>query len=96
MILWWLLKKLVNYKKELGVHADTKIRKPYIDFARNEMNVRLVAQTLSESFFTALLYSKDTVKVPEICDADTTAKFIKTINDVHDILNFKVRYERNK
>lgn len=50
------------------------------------MNVRLAAQTLSESVSVSLLHLK-TLKIDEFENVEGTAKFFSVITDAFDILN---------
>ena len=60
------------------------------------MNVRLAAQTLSESSSVALRYMRDDLQSIEFKNVERTAKFCSIINAGFDILNSREHYNKNK
>lgn len=96
VISWNILEKLVDVQEHEGLHLGTKIRRDHIQFEQNKMNVRLAAQTLSESCSSALRYMKNSIQNPEFDNVDGTANFCSIINEGFDILNSRERYNKNK
>ena len=96
IISWKYLENLVTYQELNGLHAGTKIRRQHINWEDNKMNVRLAAQTLSESVSVALKYLENDEMVPQFQGASATAKFCSIINDAFDILNSIDQFNSNK
>ena len=58
------------------------------------MKVSLAVQTLSNSVSKALIFCKDTLKIPEFCDSGATAEFCSYFNQIFDFLNSMQMYGR--
>jgi len=94
-IYWANIVSLQNLQETEGLKAATKLTKKHIMYKNNKMNVKLAAQTLSESVSTALkfvnqLYSKQ-FDLPE-----ETAVFCSIFNDAFDLLNVRTKFNKKK
>lgn len=85
VISWKFVEKLVDLQEIQGLNLGTKITRQHINFDQNKMNVRLAAQTLSESCSVALRYVRDHLQIPEFQEVKS-----------FDILNSRERYNKNK
>jgi hypothetical protein len=93
-ILWEHICQLNNLQKKEGLHAANKLTQKHINFTDNRMNVKLAAQTLSESVSNSLLFVKN-IGLPQFAACTTataTAKFCQNENDAFDILNNRNNY----
>lgn len=94
-ISWSYLKALVEFQEINGLHAGTKIRRPHIDWQQNKMNVKLAAQSLSESVSVALRCMRDDFQNDNFKNVEGTAKFCSIINEAFDILNSRELWNKN-
>ncbi|KYN29051.1 THAP domain-containing protein 9, partial [Trachymyrmex cornetzi] len=94
-IYWANIVSLQNLQETEGLKAATELTKKHIMYKNNKMNVKLAAQTLSESVSTALkfvnqLYPKQ-FNLPE-----ETALFCLMFNDAFDLLNVRTKFNKKK
>lgn len=90
IIKWEYIEKLYQYECKNGLRAGTKLTSRHIQYFDEKMNVRLAAQTMSQSVADALIFLKSSE--PEFCDIDATAEFIIYINNAFDILNSRSKF----
>ncbi|KAG4066247.1 hypothetical protein HA402_000471 [Bradysia odoriphaga] len=83
-IKWEYVEKLERLQSEKGLSLATKLTKQHINFYNNKMKVSLAVQIFSTRVADALTYCKD---MEDFKGCDATIKFIKTVNDVFDVLN---------
>jgi hypothetical protein len=93
-ILWEHICQLNNLQKEDGLHAANKLTQKHINFTDNRMNVKLAAQTLSESVTKSLSFVKN-IGLPQFEACTATAKFYQNVNDAFDILNSRNKYGKH-
>ena len=96
IISWTFISQLQDFQEINGLHAANKLRKEHIRWNENKMNVRIAAQTLSNSVSVSLLFLKEDLKMPEFQDVTGTAKFCNLINDAFDILNSRVLFHKEE
>lgn len=90
---WNFIKKLYDLEKEQGLRAGTKLTKRHINFHNEKMNVRLAAQTLSQSVSDTLRYL--TLTNEEYKEAGPASEFIAYVNKAFDILNSRSRFSKS-
>lgn len=86
-IKWDYFVKLVNLKDKVGIHAGTKIRNRHINYYKENMKVKLAAQTFSTSVADAFEYCCNSLKTDDFKHVEHTAKFCRHINNIFDVLN---------
>lgn len=82
----WKYFKMLETFRERGLITGHKLNKKHIQWDRNQMKVRLAAETLSESVASSM----ETLlkcNYPEFADCQATVKFIRFFNRLFDILN---------
>lgn len=84
---WRFIESLHKFSKQ-NFFPMHKLSKKHIQWNRNQMNVRLAVQTLSESVAKSIEFLMDQGH-PEFADAGATIKFIRTMNTLFDIFNTK-------
>lgn len=89
------IRLLQKKQDEEGLKAGTKLKKNHIYFHNNKMNVKLAAQTLSESISAALKFV-DKYDPKYLQSAQETAKFCSIFNDAFDILNVRSKFPKPK
>lgn len=92
LIKWQYIKQLHEKEKAESLRAATKLTNKHIDFYNKIVNVRLAAQTLSESVANALIFceSIDT----SFTGAVATAEFCTYFNNAFDILNSRNKFSK--
>lgn len=80
------LKSLHEYQTSTGIKLAPKFTQKHVHYENKKMNVRIAAQTLSNSVAIAL-ESLNAQKVIEFEDVSPTVKFIKLIDNIFDSLN---------
>lgn len=86
-IKWDYIVHLEELQRTKGLSLAPKITKQHIWFQNNKMKVRLAAQIFSNSVADALEYCKD--RYPQFKGCDATIQFVRTINNLFDVLNSK-------
>lgn len=95
IISWQNIVSLQKLQETEGLKAGTKITKRHILFHNTKMNVKLAAQTLSESVNAALQFCSH--YVPEqFKHAEETGLFCQMFNDAFDILNVRSKFCKKK
>ena len=85
-IKWEYLQRLVDLQEEYSKNLANKLTKKHMHWKKNIMNVKIAAQTLSESVAVALTQlSEDSVVGFENCGP--TIEFIMMVNNTFDVLN---------
>lgn len=88
-IKWQYFVDLVNISKDfngLTTLETHKLTRKHIDFDGNKMNVRLAAETLSNSVADSLKMLKDHGN-KKFADSEATIKFVQVMNTLFDIFN---------
>jgi len=94
-ILWENIISLQKLQEVEGLKCGTKLTKKHIMFQNARMNVRLAAQTLSESVSAALKFCHECV--PEkFQHPEETAIFCTMFNDAFDLLNVRSKFSKIK
>jgi len=94
-ILWEDIVLLQKLQEEEGLRAATKITKKHIAYKTNKMNVKLAAQTLSESVSCALQFVEK-CRPNYLQSPKATAQFCKIFNDAFDLLNVRSKFSKLK
>ena len=90
MILWSYIDKLEKMQAADGVLLANKLRDQHINFGNQKMKTKLAAQTISCSVAALVEYLKMGHQGFKDCGA--TIKFIRTFNNLFDILNSKNKF----
>lgn len=87
---WNYIKELYELEQREGLRLGTKLTKRHINFHNEIMNVRLAAQTLSNSVADSLTYPmKNNAKFTK---SGPMVEFIRYINNAFDILNSRNKF----
>lgn len=87
LIMWRYIERLEN-KRIRNNFVAHKLTKEHIQWEKNKMNVRLAAQTLSNSVSCALDHLKNEQDVLFL-HSGATSEFLRIFNDLFDIFNAK-------
>lgn len=89
-IKWKYIVELDKYQRENNINLGNKLTKVNIQWQKKKMNVRIAAETLSNSVADAIEFLRK--KSEEVFQgSEATVKFIRRINNIFDILNSKDR-----
>lgn len=80
-------KYLVELQERGQFHLANKLNRMHINWHQNKMNVKLAAQTLSESCAKALYQLSKDGKNPQFLGCKPTARLCQMVNDSFDCLN---------
>ena len=83
---WEHITVLQNLQEDIGLKFANKLGNSHINFHRQKMNVKITAQTLSNSVADAIEFLMLSGH-PSFHDAQGTLDFIRTINQLFDLLN---------
>ena len=86
-ICWKYLIALHELQQDEGLRLGNKLKQAHIKWWQQKMKVKLAAQTLSSSVADAIDYRRDTLKLPQFKGSEATVKFIRTFDQLFDILN---------
>lgn len=86
MVKWKYIVNLHKLQESEGLHLANKLRAAHISWFRKKMNVRLAAQTLSESVASSLDFARKE-GLDGFEDCEETIKFIKVFDQLFDVLN---------
>ena len=86
-ICWEYLTALHELQQDEGLRLGNKLKQAHIKWWQQKMKVNLAVQTLSSSVADAIDYCRDTLKLPQFKGSEATVKFIRTFDQLFDILN---------
>ena len=89
IIKWDYIVQLQNLQTEEGLNMANKLTTNHLKFEKHKMSVRLAAQTLSSSVANAIDFLDKSVKLPNFAGSNGTVLFIRTIDQLFDLLNFR-------
>lgn len=85
---WHYFESLEMFRNEKNLTLTHKLTKKHMQWFRCKMNVRLAAETLSNSVAASMQFLMDK-NFPEFSNASATIKYIRVMNDLFDIMNSK-------
>lgn len=86
-IRWSDIVHLHEFQQRENMHLANKLRSVHIDYFNQKMKVRFAAQIFSTSVANAIAFCQNTLKLKEFQYCDGTIQFLRTFNDLFDILN---------
>ena len=91
-ISWTYIIELNKLQEEKGLFLANRLRKEHVRWQSNKMNVRIAAQTISNSVADAIDYCRDTLKLSQFEKSEGTTKFLRIFDKLFDILNSKTKF----
>ena len=86
-IKWQYLVELHELQNNDGLWLGTEVKMAHMQWEKQKMKVNLATQLLSSSVAGALLYGYKNLRLPQFNGYEETVHFLKTVDDVFDILN---------
>lgn len=90
---WKFIVELFKFSNENDFRTH-KLTRKHIEWKRIAMNVRLAAETFSESVASSIEFLMNQ-GVPEFQGADATVSFIRRMNTLFDIFNSRYSHDKN-
>lgn len=85
IISWKYFEALYDSQKFLSCNLGNEINKAHTQFDCKKMNVRLAAETLSNSVADSMEFMR--TECDKFNDVNATVRFIRIFNDIFDIMN---------
>lgn len=93
-IRWDFICNLVAYQTSNNLNLGNKLTKKHIEYYTNKMNVRVAAETISNSIANSLEYLDIHMRNEIFANSLATRNYIKTFNDLFDIMNAKKNHSK--
>ncbi len=84
---WHFIEQLQKLQEQEGLNLGNKLSSNHLKYEKHKMNVSLAAQTLSASVANAIEFLDKSVHLPGFNSSHGTVKFIRTIDQIFDMLN---------
>lgn len=88
-ILWSFIENLVTLQMSENINLGNKLTKSHIEYKNNKMNVRIAAETLSDSCAASIEYLDKVKKLENFQNSEGTVEYIRFSNNTFDIMNTK-------
>lgn len=88
-ILWQFIVDLVSLQNVKGLNFGNKLTKSHVEYNANKMNVRLAAETLSNSTANTIEFLDGVMKLKTFENSKGTTKYCRVFNNLFDIMNCK-------
>ena len=92
LIKWKYIEELQQLQQREGLVLANKLRQSHIQWQKNKMCTRLALQTLSNSVADSIDFCREKLKLSQFLGSEATTKFLRTMNDMFDILNSKTKF----
>lgn len=88
-ISWKFIEDLYELQKSQNIDLGNKLTKTHIEYRSNKMNVRLAAQTISNSVATSIDYLNTNLKMDGFFNSAPTSKYLRTFKNIFNVMNSK-------
>lgn len=95
-IKWSFFEKLVTLQSSENLHFGNKLTKSHLEFEKIKMNVRIAAETLSNSTAESMEYLNKVLRHEDFQNSESTVDYIRVFNNLFDIMNSKENHCDNK
>lgn len=85
LIEWKYIKLLYETQENLSYNLGNKLSKQHMEWQSRKMSVRVAGETISRSVADSIEFMA--TKFESFQNAEATIKFIRTINDIFDVMN---------
>lgn len=89
---WKFIQQLLEVQTSETFHLGNKITRDHVYFHNQKMKVKLATQVFSRSTANAIDHCRDDLKIPEFQCSNATTKFLRTFDEIFDLLNSKSKY----
>lgn len=95
-IKWEFIPKLIDLQIAHNINLCNKLTKTHAEFHNVKMNVKIAAQTISNSTATGIEFMDKELRSPEFANSMGTVNFMRIINNSFDISNAKAGHADEK
>lgn len=88
-IKWSFFEKLVTLQISENINFGNKLTKCHLEYEKRKMNVRLAAETLSNSTASSLEYLNKIKKEDDFRNNEATVEYFRFCNNIFDAMNAK-------
>lgn len=88
-ICWKFIEQLHAIQLNQNINLGNKLTKTHIEYQSNKMNVKLAAQTISNSVATSIDYLNKEAKLDDFRGSEATTQYLRIFNNIFDIMNTK-------
>lgn len=89
---WRFVENLVSLQISKNFNLGNKLSKSHIEWENRKMNVRLAAETLSNSCATSIEYLNKVLKNDNFRGSEGTVKYMQVFDSLFDIMNTKPKH----
>lgn len=89
-IKWKFIEDVVSLQIEKNLNFGNKLTKKHIEYFANKMNVRIAAETKSNSTATSIEFLDKVLKLELFSNSDGTTKHLQIFNNLFDTMNSKL------
>lgn len=93
---WRYVEDLVSLQIANNINFGNKLSKTHIEYQKRIMNVRIAAQTLSESTATSIEYLNMVMENEKFLHSEATVQYLRVMNNLFDIMNTKPKHCNDK
>lgn len=91
-IQWTFFENLVSLQINQNINFGNKMTKSHVEFQAKKMNVRIAAQTLSNSTASSLEYLDKVMHEENFLGSEGTVEYCRLFNNLFDIMNTKPKH----
>lgn len=91
-IQWKYFENLVSLQINQNINFGNKLTKTHLEFQSKKMNVRLAAQTLSNSSASSMEYLDTVMHEKDFLESKATVEYCRVFNNLFDIMNSKPKH----
>lgn len=95
-IMWDFIFKLVLLQNSLNINLCNKLTKTHIEYDNKKMNVRVAAETISNSVASAIEFLDKVMKLQDFSNTEATVGYLRTFKNLFKIMNTKLNHTDGK
>ena len=92
VICWKYISLLYKIQSTQTFHLANRLTLDHINFENQIMKVFLAAQVISLSVANGIDHCRVSLKLPDFKDSEPTSKFLRTFNELFDLLNSSSKF----
>lgn len=89
---WKFITDLINLQMSENINLGNKLKKTHAEFHDKKMNVRLAAETISDSTAASIEYLDEHMANPNFKNSKNTIEMLRVFNNLFDTMNTKLNH----
>lgn len=81
------IKILLELQENEGLHMGNKLKKAHVNFTKQIMKVKLVAQIFSDTVANTIEICSNELNIDSFQNSEAAVEFIRKINNLFDLMN---------